>query len=268
MRKLDDRVVFITGASVGIGAALARRCAAEGAAVALTARRADKLDAIAAEIRARGGKALALAADVTKDGELDAAAARTRAELGRIDVVIANAGFGVPGAFDELTIDDFRRQFETNIFGVLRTIYATLDDVKRTRGTIALIGSVSGHYGLPWVSAYTMSKFAVHGLAESLAADLAKDGVGVVLIAPGFVKTDIRKIDRHGVLREDAEDFAPEWLQMPAEQAADEIIDAIVRRERERVLTRLGKLSVAVARHAPGLFALATRLGTKRVRQH
>lgn len=267
MEKLRDQVVFITGASSGIGAALARRCAAEGAAVALTARRADKLDALANEIRARGGRALALSADVTRDGELEQAVARTREELGRIDVVVANAGFGVSDVLERLTLDDYRRQFETNVFGVLRTVYATLDEVKRTRGTIALIGSVSGHVGLPGTAPYAMSKFAVHGLAASIRPELAEDGVGVVLIAPGFVESDIRKLDRKGEMREGAKDFVPGWLQMPADEAAGEIVDAIVRRERERVITRHGKLAVGLARYAPGLLSRAARLAAKRGRK-
>jgi len=119
-------VVFITGASSGIGAALAREYARRGADLALAARRTDRLDALAAELSAQGRRALVLACDVTRDGELEAAVARTRDAFGRIDVVVANAGFGVVGPVERLRLEDYRRQFETNVFGVLRTVYATL----------------------------------------------------------------------------------------------------------------------------------------------
>ena len=113
------QVVFITGASSGIGAALAREFARRGADLALAARRTDRLAALAAEITKSGRRALVLACDVTLDSDLEAAVARTREAFGRIDVVVANAGFGVVGSVESLGVDDFRRQFETNVFGVL-----------------------------------------------------------------------------------------------------------------------------------------------------
>src|SRR5437762_1862320 len=125
-------------------------------------------------------------------------AARTRETLGRIDVVVANAGFGVMGPLETLTLGDYRRQFETNVFGVLRTVYATLEDVKRARGRLVLLGSVSGHLALPGASAYAMSKFAVRGLAEALAHELAPRGVAVTLVSPGLVESEMRQVDNRG----------------------------------------------------------------------
>src|SRR5262249_20880523 len=153
-----------------------------------------------------GRRALAIPCDVTKDGDLERAAARTKKELGKIDVVVANAGFGVVGRFDKLTLADYRRQFETNVFGVLRTIYATLDEIRRTRGRFVIIGSVSGHVSLPGTSAYSMSKFAVRALAESIAYELAPDGVSTILISPGFVESEIRGVDNRGERHPDSAD--------------------------------------------------------------
>jgi NADP-dependent 3-hydroxy acid dehydrogenase YdfG len=261
MGELEGKVVFITGASAGIGAALARRSVAEGARVALVARRTDRIGALADELGK--GSAIAFAADVTRDGDLEKAAAGARDAFGSIDVVVANAGFGITGKFASLTIDDFRRQLETNLFGVVRTIYATLPDLERSRGCLVLLGSVSGHMGLPGLTAYTASKFAVRGLAQSLEHELAPKGVGVVLITPGLIETEIRRIDNQGALHEGAKDPAPRWLQMPAEEAAREILEAVSRRERERVLTRHGKLAVALAKHAPGIVAAGVSLSVK-----
>ena len=149
MSKFDGQVAIVTGASSGIGEAVARELARNGADVALLARRVDRLQKVAGEISQDGRKAIAVACDVTKDGDLERATERVKKELGRIDIVVANAGFGVVGRFDKLKLDDYRRQFETNVFGVLRTIYATLDEIKRTKGRFVVMGSVSGHVSLP-----------------------------------------------------------------------------------------------------------------------
>jgi len=127
------KVAFITGASAGIGAALAREFARQGAAVVLVARRRERLQELAAAIEQSGGKALAIEGDVTVDGSLEQAMAEAKRAYGRVDIVVANAGFGVMGRFDKLTLDDYRRQFETNIFGVMRTAKAALDEL-RTAG--------------------------------------------------------------------------------------------------------------------------------------
>ena len=264
MTKFTGQVVFITGASSGIGAALAREVARRGADVALTARRVGRLEALAEEIRQHGRRALAVAGDVTRDGDMERAVAAARSAFGRLDVVVANAGFGVVGAVERLTLDDYRRQFETNVFGVLRTIWSTLDDVKRARGRIAIIGSVSGHLAAPGSSPYAMSKFAVRALAEALGHELAPHGVSVTLISPGFVESEIRRVDNAGRLRDRAPDPMPSWLVMPAERAARQIVEAIGRRRREAVITAQGRATVFLNRHAPALMAtLIRRFGIK-----
>ncbi|MEK7386137.1 MAG: SDR family NAD(P)-dependent oxidoreductase, partial [candidate division NC10 bacterium] len=227
--RFAGQVVFITGASSGIGAALARELARAGAALALSARRVARHEALAAEIGAAGRRALVVPCDVTADGDLERATARARAALGRIDVVVANAGFGVVGPLERLTLEDYRYQFETNVFGVLRTIYATLDDVKRARGRLVILGSVSGHVGLPGSTAYVMSKFAVRGLAESLAHELRPHGVAVTLITPGFVESEIRQVDNRGQWHPGARAPLPQLLVMPAATAARHIVRAVAR---------------------------------------
>jgi short-subunit dehydrogenase len=263
---VPGQAVFITGASSGIGAALAREYARRGADLALAARRTDRLEALAQEIAARGRRAIVVPADVTRDGELEAAVARVRESFGRIDVVIANAGFGVVGPVERLQLEDFRRQFETNVFGVLRTIYATLDDLKRTRGTLAILGSVSGHLSTPGGSPYAMSKFAVRALAEALRHELRRTGVAVTLISPGFVESEIRLVDNQGKLRTEGRDVVPGWLRMGADPAARKIVTAIERRRREAVITRHGKALVFLQRHAPALMSAMVGLSGYRGR--
>jgi NADP-dependent 3-hydroxy acid dehydrogenase YdfG len=147
--RFAGRVVLITGASSGIGAALAREFAQQGADVVLAARRLSKVAELAAELQATGRRAIAVECDVTRDGALEEAVRQALAALGRLDVVVANAGFGVVGPFARLMLDDYRRQFETNVFGVLRTAAAALPALRQSRGTLVIIGSVSGHVPAP-----------------------------------------------------------------------------------------------------------------------
>ncbi|HOI11715.1 MAG TPA: SDR family NAD(P)-dependent oxidoreductase [Myxococcota bacterium] len=263
----QDKVVFITGASAGIGEAMAREFAARGAAVALAARRVERLQALRDELVGHGARAVAVACDVTADGSVEEAVATAREALGPIDVVVANAGFGVGGRVDRLSVDDFRRQFETNVFGVLRTVYAALPDLKQRRGRIVLIGSVSGYVSTPATAPYAMSKFAVRALGDALWAELARDGVAVTTIHPGYVASEIRRVDNRGTLRADARDPVPAWLQMPAATAARQIVDAVARRRRERVVTGHGKLIVCLSRLVPCLLAHVLKRGASKGRK-
>lgn len=267
MPRFTGQTVFLTGASSGIGAALAREFAREGAALVLTARRLDRLEALAAELRASGARALAVACDVTRDGDVEAALTKAREAFGRIDVVVANAGFGVVGRFEKLSLEDFRRQFETNVFGVLRTVQAGLEDLKKSRGRLVLMGSVSGHLSAPEASPYSMSKFSVRALAEALYAELAPHGISVTLISPGFVATDIRHVDNQGLYRAEAKDPVPAWLQMPAEKAARQILRAAARGRREKIVTWHGKAFVLIGRLCPGLIPRLFRRLSRKVRR-
>jgi NAD(P)-dependent dehydrogenase (short-subunit alcohol dehydrogenase family) len=260
MGAFDGQVAFVTGASSGIGAALARELARQGADVALMARRTDRLETLARDIRAAGRRALPIACDVTRDGDLEAAAAQARAELGRIDVVVANAGYGVVGPVERLAVDDFRRQFETNVFGVLRTIYATLDDLKKHRGRLTIVGSVNGWVATPGSAPYAMSKFAVRALARALDYELGPAGVSVTHVSPGFVESEIRHVDNQGRWwPEPASSGPPPWLVMPTAVAARQIVRAVARRRREAVITGHGKVAVWIDRHAPWVIAWGLR---------
>jgi short-subunit dehydrogenase len=262
---LHNKTVFITGASAGIGAALAREFAAHGANLVLTARRRERLDALAAELNARV-KVVTVAADVTQDGALEAAAATAEQALGGIDIVVANAGFAVTGRVDRLALDDVRRQLETNVFGVLRTIYATLPALKRSRGQLAIMGSVSGHVPSPGAAPYSMSKFAVRALAETLYDELGADGVSVTLLSPGFVVSDIGRVDNQGRLHDQDASRVPAWIRMPTAEAAREIVAAIETRKREAIITTHGKVGVFLYRHFPWLVQAAIRAFGRRRR--
>jgi short-subunit dehydrogenase len=259
----EDKVVFVTGASAGIGEAVAREAAWQGAKVVLAARRKERIEAIAAELGR--DKALAIVCDVTKDGDLEAAVERAHA-LGPIDALIANAGFGIGGKFTKLTLDDYRRQFETNVFGVIRSVYAALPDLRQTRGAIGIVGSTNGYLSLPGWSAYCMSKHAVRSLSECLRLELARDGVSVTHLAPGFIESEFRRIDNRGSLDSAAGDPVPRWLVMPARAAAKKILAAVAARSPERVITGHAKFAVGATRYAPRLVSRAVGLSGRLIK--
>jgi short-subunit dehydrogenase len=261
--KFLDRVVLITGASSGIGAALAHALAREGARLVLMARRRERLDALSAELAAAGTQVVVHVGDVTKRADLDAAVTLAVERFGHLDVAIANAGFGVVGPIEKLGVEDYRRQFETNVFAVLETSKACLAELVKSQGRLVLIGSVAGYISTPNASPYAMSKFAVRALAEALRPELAAQGVTVTLISPGFVTSEIRQVDNRGGWHAHAKDPLPSWLPMPADVAAKKIVSAVYRRRREAVITFHGKVLVWLSRFAPWVLRLAMRRGVR-----
>jgi short-subunit dehydrogenase len=261
---MSHPVAFITGASSGIGHALALEYARRGHDLVILARRAERLQQLAEQVQAAGAQALAVAGDVSVDGDLEKAARQALDRFGRIDVSIANAGISVAAPFDRLSLDQYRRVFETNVFGVLRTAQATFDALKQSHGSFAAIGSVNGYVALAGSSPYVASKFAVRGLCDALYQDFALHGVSVTHIAPGFIESEIRQVDNRGTLREDRKDPIPSWLVMPAATAARQIADAITDRQREAVITLHGKAAASLARHAPGFVSGVLRLVGRR----
>jgi short-subunit dehydrogenase len=258
----QQKSVFITGASSGIGAAVALEFAREGARVALAARRLDKLQDLKQEIEAMGGEALAVACDVTDRNSIDEAVAEVLAGFGGIDLVLANAGFGVGGAVQNLETEDFRRQFETNFFGVLDTVYAALPSIIHSKGQVGIVSSVLGRIATPTQGPYCASKFALVGLAECMYYDLAEVGVSVSCINPGIVASEFRSKDNFG---EDTgkDDYAPGWIVVPTEKAAKDIVRALYKRKPEAVITGHGKVIVFLNRHFPWLARWLVRVTSK-----
>ncbi len=249
----QDKVVLITGASAGIGEALSRTFAQQGAKVAVTARRLDRLEALANELTEQGYEALALACDVTQRTSVEACVQKVIDQWGRLDVMVANAGFGVAGPLARLTAEDYQRQFDTNVFGVIHSLKVALPHLKETQGRAIIVGSVNAYVSLAHNSAYAMSKFAVRALAQSLWIEWARYGVAVTLVNPGFVESEIRKVNNQGVYKEDAKDFVPQWLMMPAQKAAQQITKGCFKRKREVIITGHGKVIVFLARLFPKL---------------
>jgi short-subunit dehydrogenase len=249
-----NKSVLITGASSGIGEELAYQLAHSGAKLTLAARRQEELDRVAQHAATLSStKPITAICDVARDGDLERAVGAAIARHGQLDVVFANAGFGVVGNLQNLALDDYRRQFETNVFGVLRTLYASLPELQKTRGHFAIVGSVSGWAATPAASPYAMSKFAVRALANSITPELRAVGVKLTLLSPGFIVSNIRRVDNRGTLHATAPDPVPAWIQMSTSKCAHQMLQAVARGQRERIITTHGKLLVALSRFTPWL---------------
>jgi len=255
-----DKAVLITGASSGIGEELALQLGQAGAKLALAARRKERLEELAQRVAAaEKPRPLVVQCDVTQDGDLEKAVTETVEQWGKLDVMIANAGFGVVGPLKKLSVEDYRRQFETNVFGVLRTIYAALPEIEKSKGNIAIIGSVTGWASTPGSSPYAMSKFALRALANAITPELRLSGVKVTLVSPGFVASNIRRVDNQGQFHEGSKDSIPPWLVMPTEKAVRQILGAIARGNREAIITGHGKALVFLERFMPWVIRAAGR---------
>lgn len=242
--RFDGQVVLITGASSGIGASLAREFAREGANTVLVARRLDRIKALAEELTAGGRRSLAVTGDVTRDGDMEHAVAAARRELGRLDAVVANAGILVTGRILTLTLDDYRRQMETNTFGTLRIVMAALPALQETRGRIVIVGSLIGMVSIPGGTPYCMSKFALNGLADGLSHEMTPYGISVTHIMSGFVDTEIYS---SAPLRRPPH----KWIALTPDQAAHSIVAAVYRRKRCHILPWPTRMAILLQRHVP-----------------
>jgi NAD(P)-dependent dehydrogenase (short-subunit alcohol dehydrogenase family) len=257
MGRFDGKVAWITGGGTGIGRACALELGRQGAAVAVSGRRLDRLQAVVAELEAIGARALAVPCDVAKEDEVRAAVAQVVGALGGIDVLLANAGFGVAGKVVELSDADWRRQFDVNLFGLVSCVREAMPHLVARGGRVAVLGSVMAYLTLPKNGPYAASKAAVRMVGETLSMELAGSGVSCTTIHPGFIESEIGQVDNEGVFREDRRDRRPAKLMWKAEDAARVMVDGLYRRRREVLVTGHGKVAVWLARFAPWLISLA-----------
>ncbi|HTT56438.1 MAG TPA: SDR family NAD(P)-dependent oxidoreductase [Opitutaceae bacterium] len=191
MRSLSDQVVIVTGASAGIGEAVARRLARAGARLVLGARRADRLAALAKELDPSGGRVLAVPGDVAVDADRRRLVETALARFGRVDALVNNAGYGTRGPVELVPVDLIRRNYETNVIALVALAQLVAPHLRRQgAGRIVNIGSVAGRIARPFSSIYDSTKHAVEALTDGLRGELKPFGVGVVLIRPGFIVTE------------------------------------------------------------------------------
>jgi NADP-dependent 3-hydroxy acid dehydrogenase YdfG len=226
---LSDQVVAVTGASSGIGHATALACARAGAAVALAARRADRIDELAGQIADDGGRAIAVASDVGDEGQARRFVERAHAELGRLDVLINNAGVMLLGPIEDAPTDEWREMIHVNIFGVLYCTHAALPLMRaQGSGHIVNVSSVAGRFARAGSGVYNLTKFGVGAFSEALRQEVAPSGLRVTLIEPGAVSTELAGHNRPEVLEQISKAFTG-VDRLSAEDIADAILYTISR---------------------------------------
>lgn len=256
-----DSVVIITGASSGIGKAMALQLAEQGARLALAARSADRLEQVAAECRAKGAEAVSIPTDVTDPEQCRRLVEQASAGFGRIDMLVNNAGTTMWARFDEIgDLSIYEKVMRTNYLGSVYCTYYALPCLKESRGRIVAVSSLSGKAGVPARSGYAASKHAMVGFFDSLRVELAGSGVSVTIAYPDFVATGVQ-----------GRGFGPDGkplgrvpLQMDKvmspETCARIILNAAARRKREEIMSIRGKFGQWLKLIAPGLVdRIATR---------
>jgi short-subunit dehydrogenase len=235
-RFFQNQVVIVTGASAGIGQALALQLADQGAWVVLAARRQDRLEGIASECQARGGKALAIRTDVASEAQCKALVEQTVQEFGGLDMLINNAGFTTVSLFEELPdLNLFKQTINVNFYGSVYPTYYALPHLRQSKGRIVSISSNGGRIAIPGNTSYVASKFALSGFFDALRMELARAGVSVTVIYPSWVVTDFHQsmLDVDGVPWGEEGRKIYTGRTMTANRCAQIVLQAASRRKRE-----------------------------------
>ncbi|MCS7015971.1 MAG: SDR family oxidoreductase [Gemmatales bacterium] len=249
---LGNARIIITGASRGIGEALARRLAYYGAHLCLAARSAEQVHRLAQHLRTFGrSQIIALGMDVTNADDRKLLIESTVYYLGGLDVLVNNAGVGASGLFEEGTPQRLRQIMETNFFAAAELMRLAIPHLARSPlgGMIVNVSSVLGRRGVPGYGDYCASKFALTGLSEALRAELVRYGIHVLTVSPGLIDTPF---NQHMLEQR----FRPPWRdteRMSASQCAREIVSAMLKRKNELVITAAGRFLVWANRLVPGL---------------
>jgi NADP-dependent 3-hydroxy acid dehydrogenase YdfG len=226
MTSLDGKVAAITGASSGIGEATALQLASLGCAVSLGARREDRIKGLAERISADGGRAIAVPTDLADEESAHAFVETTKAELGRVDFLINNAGVMLLGPIYGADTEDWRRMIDVNLFGLLWTTHAALPIMaEQGSGHIVNVSSVAGRIAALGSGVYNATKWGVVGFSESLRQEALNMGVRVTIIEPGYVDTELQGHNKHPMVVEALEKNAKE---VPDPLTSGDIADAIV----------------------------------------
>ncbi|MGH2517411.1 MAG: SDR family NAD(P)-dependent oxidoreductase [Ktedonobacterales bacterium] len=239
--RLDGTVALVTGASSGIGEATARALAAQGAAVALAARRKERLEHLAAEITRQGGRALVIEIDVTQQAQAQAAVEQTVAQLGRLDILVNNAGVMLLGPIEGAPLEEWDHMVDLNVRGLLYTAHAALphllaaaEDSPRRVADLVNISSVAGRAPRRGSGVYNLTKFGVGAFSESLRQEVTTRHVRVSLVEPGAVKTELSSHLRPEIQEQQRQRFAS-VERLEAEDIADAIAYIVTRPRRAAI---------------------------------
>ena len=251
---MKDKVVIITGASSGIGYALAKHLAQKGAILSLAARNIDELNKLAKELVLQGSRVIAVKTDVSVPSDCLHLVRTTIRTFGKIDVLINNAGVSMRALFKDVDLEVLKKLMDVNFWGAVYCTKFAFPYLAAAKGSIAGISSVAGYVGLPGRSGYSASKFALNGFFETLRTETLKTGIHVLVAAPGFTSSNIRKSALTANGTPQGETPRLEEKMMSAEKVANHIVKAIEKRKKKIILTFYeGKLTVFVNKWFPSL---------------
>lgn len=256
----ENRVVLVTGASRGIGRAVAAEFLARGAAVVLSARGAERLARTAAELAGEGRRLATVVGDVADPADAARMVEVAVREFGRLDAVVCNAGVSMRGQFRDLAVETCVSVLNSNLLGTILVSRAAIPHIVAARGSLVFISSIAGIFGMPGASIYCAAKGGLNGLAESLRLELGDEGVHVGVVHVGFTEHDPEK----RILAADGSGVLPD---RPAHQTQAQVGEAVARcvaRRRNRVvLTPVGKLGAWAWRLSPTLVMAAVRMAKR-----
>lgn len=250
---MKGKRVLITGASSGIGRALALEAAKRGCHLGLMARNSEKLEAVAIECRNAGSTVVTVTGDVSTEADCRNFIQHATTSLGGIDVLINNAGMSMRALFAEADLSVIRQLMEVNFWGTVVCTKLALPELLKSRGSVVGISSIAGFKGLPARTGYSASKFAMNGFLESLRCENLQTGLHVLIAAPGYTASDIRKNALNSDGKPQSETPLSEEKLMTAEEVARHILNAIEKRRRYLILTTIGKITVWLNKFFPAV---------------
>lgn len=251
---MKDKVIIITGASSGIGLACARDFAGRGAKISLAARNADKLTEIQKELTDQGYEVLVTPTDVSKEADCKKLIDETVKRFGKIDILVNNAGISMRALFKDLDLSILKQLMDVNFWGTVYCTKYALPYLLETRGSVVGVSSIAGFIGLPGRTGYSASKFAMHGFLQTLRTENLKNGLHVLIAAPGFTASNVRKSALTANGAQQGETPRAEDKMMSAEEVARHLAKAIIKRKRTLILTfKEGKLTVFLSKWWPAL---------------
>ena len=251
LKTMKDKVVIITGASSGIGKALALEYATRGAHVVMAARNEERLHQAAEEVSASGVKVFAVVTDVSVEADCKNLINKSIEEFSGIDVLINNAGISMRALFADTDLDVIRQLMGINFWGTVYCTKYALPHLLETKGSVVGVSSIAGYKGLPGRTGYSASKFAMHGFLETLRIENMKKGLHVLIACPGFTASNIRNtaLNEKGMVQ--GESPRDEGKMMSAEEVARHIANAIAKRKDRLTLTFQGRLTVILNKFFP-----------------
>lgn len=245
--------MIITGASSGIGKALAEEFAREKARIVIAARSAGKLESLRQKLESAGAEVLAVTMDVSRESDCVALIDETVRRFGKIDVLINNAGISMRALFKNVSLDVLRQLMDTNFWGAVYCTKYALPHLLESNGSVVGVSSIAGNKGLPGRTGYSSSKFALQGFLETLRVENLKTGLHVLIACPGFTASNIRITALAADGSAQGESPRDEASMMSAERVAQEIIQAVRKRKNFLVLTTQGKLVIWLNKFFPAL---------------